>query len=192
MWLITRSMMNNSWYIVRPEVTKERNDRPALLFRHPVEPGNGQNGWLKESVELQLQNAQRKTSAPTKEFTREEIEKHSTDKDCWIVINNRVYDATSVLSWHPGGMGAIMPHAGRIHMDTTEEYESIHDAYAKDKLEGLTFPNPRMTSNQLLTTSRMHYRSGNQKVRGLYEEGGRGKREAEGIFWGTRSRFEVP
>ena len=130
--------MNNSWYTVRPEVTKEKDGRPVLLFRHPVEPGNGQNGWLKESVEIQLQNAQRKTSAPTEEFTREEIEKHSTDKDCWIVINNRVYDATSVLSWHPGGKGAIMPHAGQVHIDTTEEYESIHDAYAKDKLEGTT------------------------------------------------------
>jgi cytochrome b involved in lipid metabolism len=72
----------------------------------------------------------------TEQFTREEIEKHHTEQDCWIVVNGRVYDATSVLSWHPGGKAPIMGHAGRVHPETTEEYESIHDEFAHQKLNG--------------------------------------------------------
>lgn len=133
-------MMNNCWYIVKPEIKEEpRSNHSYLMFRHPVEPGTGQGGWMKPSVEDQIQDIRRQASAPTKQFTREEIEKHQTDDDCWIVVNNRVYDATSVLSWHPGGKQAIMPHAGHAHMDTTEEFESIHDSYAQEKLEGSCF-----------------------------------------------------
>jgi cytochrome b involved in lipid metabolism len=37
-----------------------------------------------------------------------EIEKHNKDNDCWIVINGKVYDATSVLDWHPGGKAKLV------------------------------------------------------------------------------------
>lgn len=130
-------MMNNCWYVVRPEIKEDTESNASyLMFRHPVESGSGQGGWMKPSVEDQISDMRRQASAPSKQFTREEIEKHQSEDDCWIVVNNRVYDATSVLSWHPGGKQAIMPHAGHVHMDTTEEFESIHDSYAHEKLEG--------------------------------------------------------
>lgn len=130
-------MMNNSWYIVKPEVIEEPEGKPSnLLFRHPVEPGTGQGGWKKPSIEIQMEDARRQAAAPSKQFTRDEIEKHSTEKDCWIVVNGRVHDATSVLSWHPGGKAIILAHAGRVHMETTDEYESIHDEFAHNKLAG--------------------------------------------------------
>lgn len=130
-------MMNNSWYTVKPEVREDlQGNQTHLIFRHPCEPGTGQGGWKKPSMEIQMQDVRRQASAPAKQFTRAEIEKHSTEKDCWIVVNGRVYDATSVLSWHPGGKAAIMPHAGKVHTDTSDEYESIHDEYAHEKLEG--------------------------------------------------------
>ncbi|RDW90094.1 uncharacterized protein DSM5745_01869 [Aspergillus mulundensis] len=37
--------------------------------------------------------------------------------------------------WHPGGKGPIIEHAGAVHMDTTEEFERIHDDYAQSKLK---------------------------------------------------------
>lgn len=132
-------MMNNCWYQVRPEIDETSNDNEAyLLFRHPVDAGNGKNGWMKESTEEQIKDIKRKAASPEKEFTRQEIEKHHTADDCWLVINGNVYDATSILSWHPGGNGPIMGHAGAVHMDTTEEFESIHDDYAHSKLQGET------------------------------------------------------
>ncbi|GAB1214071.1 hypothetical protein ATERTT37_003229 [Aspergillus terreus] len=129
-------MMNNAQYVVKAEIIDDpKTKKPALMFRHPVEPGTGENGWMKPSLEDQKEDAKRQSAAPEKQFTREEIEKHHTEDDCWIVVNGQVYDATSVLSWHPGGKAAIMAHAGRVHTETTEEYESIHDEYANERLQ---------------------------------------------------------
>lgn len=130
-------MMNNCWYKVHPEVCENPDDGEAyLLFRHPVEAANGMNGWMKPSTQETIEEVKRKASAPGKQFTRQEIEKHYTEDDCWIVVDGNVYDATSVLSWHPGGKGPIMAHAGAVHMDTTNEFTSIHDNYAQGKLKG--------------------------------------------------------
>lgn len=129
--------MNNSQYVVKSEIIDDPNaNRPVLMFRHPVEPATGDGGWMKPSLEDQQEEAKRKASVMEKQFPREEIEKHHTEDDCWIVVNGGVYDATSVLSWHPGGKAAIMAHAGRVHAETTEEYESIHDSYANSRLQG--------------------------------------------------------
>ena len=91
---------------------------------------------MKPSTENQIATAKQEAGAPSKQFTREEIEKHDKDSDCWIVVDNKVYDATSVLDWHPGGKAAVMSHAGKVHAETSSEFESIHDGYAYQKLKG--------------------------------------------------------
>lgn len=132
----TMGMMNNCWYVVKPELTQEDDEEvPCIMFRHPVEPGTGEGGWMKPSVESQIASAKQAAGAPQKQFTREEIEKHDSDSDCWIVVDGKVYDATSVLSWHPGGKAAITSHAGKVHQDTSDEFASIHDDFAYQKLQ---------------------------------------------------------
>ncbi|KAK5109055.1 hypothetical protein LTR62_007603 [Meristemomyces frigidus] len=129
-------MMNNAWYIVKPEITQDSDEGVAQIhFRHPVEPGTGDGGWMQPSEENKIANAKQEAGAPEKQFTRHEIEKHSTEDDCWIVVDGKVYDATSVLSWHPGGKAAIVGHAGRVHQETSDEFESIHDDFAYQKLK---------------------------------------------------------
>jgi len=54
----------------------------------------------------------------------EDVAKHSTDKDCWVVIGDEVFDVTNFLSDHPGGKKAIMLFAGK---DATEEFDMLHD-----------------------------------------------------------------
>ncbi|CAI7566087.1 unnamed protein product [Penicillium palitans] len=127
-------MMNNCWYIVRPEILDNEGNQSVLYFRHPCEPGTGAGGWMQPSTENRIENIKHEAASPQKQFTREEIEKHNKENDCWIVINGKVYDATSVLDWHPGGKAPIMAHAGRAHPDTTDDFESIHDDYAEQKL----------------------------------------------------------
>lgn len=132
----TMGMMNNCWYVVRSQIT-QRNDQqvPHILFRHPVEPGTGDGGWMKPSVENQIASAKQAAGAPEKQFTRQEIEKHDNEKDCWLVIDKQVYDVTSVLSWHPGGKAAILGHAGKVHQEASDEFASIHDGFAYQKLK---------------------------------------------------------
>ncbi|KAF4456771.1 hypothetical protein F53441_1207 [Fusarium austroafricanum] len=129
-------MMNNCWYTVRPEIIEdEDSEMPCILFRHPVEPATKDGGWMKPSVENKIADAKQQAGAPQKEFTREEIEKHNTQDDCWLVVEGKVYDATSVLDWHPGGAAAILGHAGKVHQETSDEFASIHDEYAYRKLK---------------------------------------------------------
>lgn len=65
-----------------------------------------------------------------KEYTMEEVKKHTTEKDCWVVVNGEVLDVTSFLPDHPGGKMAIMTFAGR---DATEEFNMVHDEGVVEK-----------------------------------------------------------
>ena len=53
-----------------------------------------------------------------KTFTLEEIAKHEEDDDLWIVVNNRVYDATEYLEEHPGGADSITMNGGGTSLRT--------------------------------------------------------------------------
>ncbi|CAG9833579.1 unnamed protein product [Diabrotica balteata] len=46
-------------------------------------------------------------------ITLEEVSRHDTDKDCWVVIYDRVYDITEFLDEHPGGSELLLEYAGR-------------------------------------------------------------------------------
>lgn len=53
-------------------------------------------------------------------YTWDDVRAHSTVKSCWLVVRDKVYDATLFLEQHPGGMEAILKHAGT---DATEDYD---------------------------------------------------------------------
>ncbi|KAI0443105.1 glycolate oxidase [Xylaria telfairii] len=53
-----------------------------------------------------------------------EVAKHNTEKDCWVVINGKVWDVSDFLDNHPGGANVIARYSGR---DATEAYDEVHD-----------------------------------------------------------------
>jgi cytochrome b involved in lipid metabolism len=56
-------------------------------------------------------------------YPMSEVAKHTTDKDCWVVVAGQVLDVTTFLGEHPGGALAILTFAGK---DATEEFNMIH------------------------------------------------------------------
>ncbi|KAI1349336.1 FAD binding domain-containing protein [Xylaria sp. FL0043] len=66
----------------------------------------------------------KKFEIPEKEYTLDEVAKHNTKEDLWVVVKGVVLDLTNWLDEHPGGPQAIMNFMGR---DATEEFEMLHD-----------------------------------------------------------------
>merc|ERR1711879_1087757 len=71
-------------------------------------------------------------------LTMEEVAKHTTKADCWVVVAGQVLNVTNFLSQHPGGELAILTFAGK---DATEEFNMIHPPdvigkYAPDAIIG--------------------------------------------------------
>merc|ERR1711957_862103 len=56
-------------------------------------------------------------------YTMEEVKRHTTKADCWVVINGRVLDVTSFMPVHPGGENVLFGFAGK---DATTMFNSIH------------------------------------------------------------------
>merc|ERR1711957_885327 len=72
-------------------------------------------------------------------YTKEDVAKHTTKNDCWVILNDRVLNVTNFLSEHPGGELAILTFAGK---DATEEFDMIHPPdvvgkYAPDAIIGV-------------------------------------------------------
>lgn len=56
-------------------------------------------------------------------YSWEEIAKHKTADDCWVVLFGKVYDVTTFLPDHPGGTEAPLLLAGT---DATEQWLMLH------------------------------------------------------------------
>ncbi|MCX7955516.1 MAG: cytochrome b5 domain-containing protein [Patescibacteria group bacterium] len=44
------------------------------------------------------------SSEESKKISVEEVKKHSKKEDCYMIIENKVYDLTSYIDSHPGGL----------------------------------------------------------------------------------------
>lgn len=47
------------------------------------------------------------------EYTLAEVSEHWQTNDCWVVVEDLVYDITEFVDEHPGGQYIVMEHAGR-------------------------------------------------------------------------------
>jgi len=52
-------------------------------------------------------------STSSKTFTVAEVATHNSTSDCWLIINNTVYDVSKFLGDHPGGASIIIPYCGK-------------------------------------------------------------------------------
>merc|ERR1719401_95451 len=64
-------------------------------------------------------------------LSMEEVAKHNTKEDCWVVLYGKAYDLTKFGRVHPGGAGLIYDNAGK---DATALFDPIHPKDIMDKL----------------------------------------------------------
>lgn len=143
-------MGNNQVFRVKVHMDKTATGEHVFRFEHPTQPGQQTGGWMTTAAGkpdsagfgrlLEVQGEVKEEAAPaaaprkagTKKFTLQEVEQHNTEEDCWIVVNDRVYDATEYLELHPGGVDSITINAGA---DSTDDFVAIHSRKATKMLE---------------------------------------------------------
>ncbi|XVE81377.1 hypothetical protein DITRI_Ditri15bG0058700 [Diplodiscus trichospermus] len=57
-----------------------------------------------------------------KVFTLAQVSEHNTPKDCWLIINGKVYEVTKFLEDHPGGDEVLLSATGK---DATDDFEDV-------------------------------------------------------------------
>lgn len=91
----------------------------------------------KEEAEKKEEEAEEEEEAKKQEifFTRNDVADHFDFGDCYVIIGDFVYDVTSFLEEHPGGMSVIVEFAGG---DATTAFEDMgHSDEARELLDGL-------------------------------------------------------
>lgn len=65
-----------------------------------------------------------------KSFSLEEVAKHASAKDCWMVIKGKVYDLTAYVPKHPAPEAALVKYCGK-NADTGWETKDKKRAHSR-------------------------------------------------------------
>ncbi|CAM9091374.1 unnamed protein product, partial [Chrysoparadoxa australica] len=123
-------MMNNCWFRCKVHPIRTENGQLALKFEHPTQPGPQPGGWMVKDEGPVVAPAKVPPKSG-KKYTLKEVSRHDGEDDCWIVVEDKVYDVTSFLDDHPGGSESITISAGE---DATDEFNALHSQKARNML----------------------------------------------------------
>ncbi|MCJ1369526.1 hypothetical protein MMC20_000737 [Loxospora ochrophaea] len=71
----------------------------------------------------------------TTQITYKEVAEHSSKKDLYLVVHDKVYNASAFVDEHPGGEEVLLDVGGQ---DATEAFEDVgHSDEAREILDGL-------------------------------------------------------
>ncbi|PNS15048.1 hypothetical protein CAC42_2277 [Sphaceloma murrayae] len=71
----------------------------------------------------------------SKTLTYSDVAEHNTKKDLYVVVHDKVYNASSFVDEHPGGEEVLLDVGGQ---DATEAFEDVgHSDEAREILDGM-------------------------------------------------------
>jgi cytochrome b involved in lipid metabolism len=79
------------------------------------------------------------TEKPQITITAEEVQAHAIPTDCWVIVENKAYDVTSLIDTHSGGAGTIIPNCGgdATGAFATKNRNEPHSEMAKEDLQSM-------------------------------------------------------
>ncbi|KAG0042651.1 fatty acid alpha-hydroxylase [Gryganskiella cystojenkinii] len=97
-------------------------------------------------------------------YSREEVQRHSSEDSCWVIHDDKIYDMTSFVQDHPGGEEYILDHAGQdVTLIMKDELSHFHTEGAYEMMEeflvGTLASSGAGASVTLNATSALHNRS---------------------------------
>lgn len=142
-------MGNNHVFRIKVHLDRTASGEHVFRFEHPTQPGQQTGGWMTRVEDkpeaagygrILAASEPKEEAAPApspsepsvRKYTLEEIRKHNTEHDVWIIVKDRVYDCTEYLELHPGGIDSIVLNGGT---DATEDFVAIHSSKATKMLE---------------------------------------------------------
>ena len=84
-----------------------------------------------------LANQSDDTETGNKIYTLSDVAEHTSEDDCWMAIEGKVYDLSAYLAKHPAGPGTMSPWCGQEATDgtRTKDVGSDHSSFAWQILE---------------------------------------------------------
>lgn len=119
--------MSLSEFVVPRDVAQA--DRAAHNERRKVAPTRERSSmaqWMRFLMQQGgAQEALQKKfgGAPPPRLHPDEIMKHNTADDCWMVVKGVVYDVSQFHKYHPGGSEIIVKYGGK---EATELFDAFH------------------------------------------------------------------
>ncbi|KXN71561.1 cytochrome b5 [Conidiobolus coronatus NRRL 28638] len=110
-----------------PQMASGPNKTGKSRNKVALEPGYSQMDW----VRLTTSGKDLRGVTEFRLITLEELSQHKAQDDAWCAIDNKVYNITHYLKFHPGGVKQAMRGAGK---DCTELFYKTHAWVSVDSL----------------------------------------------------------
>lgn len=108
--------------INRSQVQKPVIKKSTVRAKVPFEKGYSQMDWLK-ITRTHPDLAGLKGQSNRRLISMDEVRQHKTEGSVWTVLKGRVYNISSYMKFHPGGVDMLMKAAGK---DCTSLFNKYH------------------------------------------------------------------
>jgi cytochrome b involved in lipid metabolism len=111
---------NNKRLTIGAESTTSDSGNNTKSKKVQLEKGYSLMDWIRYTKTVDASAAY---ANPPRRITHEELAEHNSEHDCWMAIQDKVFNVTAYMKFHPGGVDELMRGAG---MNATKLFNDVH------------------------------------------------------------------